>query len=503
MAVADASAGRESRHLAIALLIVAAGALLRGVFAVLVPLFEVESYYWLWSRELAWGYYDHPPMLALVMNLSPLLDDSALGLRIGHLLLSTLGSLVFYAFCLRWLTPRAALASLFALQLMPFWLPFGVVATTDGPLLFFWSLALLGFQAAVSRGGAGRWLAAGVATGLVILSKYNGALLLPAFFVFLLLDREGRRLLRSPGPWLAVAVAIAMLVPNQLWNATHGSDANLRPFHEGLELAQAPRNLLRFAVLPFILMTPLVAWAWLRQSWAGLRDGRLLTDGGFRLAVCASWLPLAAFALVATVTEIHAQWIVPCLVTALPLAFENLGSPGAKGVSPRFLRVALASTAVLFVAGLGFVAIVFLTAHHEGSGRPHGLARLAVEVRGWSELGERMEAEIAQRANGQPVFVMGAGHHLAARLEWMVRGHQPSHCLDPDRGNQYNLWQRDREFVGWDALFADKYDSESDIRLLESACGSIERLAPVTMTMGGAPFQRFSLTWCHDFRGLP
>ena len=60
MAVADASAGRESRHLAIALLIVAAGALLRGAFAILVPLFEVESYYWLWSRELAWGYYDHP-----------------------------------------------------------------------------------------------------------------------------------------------------------------------------------------------------------------------------------------------------------------------------------------------------------------------------------------------------------------------------------------------------------------------------------------------------------
>jgi dolichol-phosphate mannosyltransferase len=156
----------DRRHLAIALGIVAAGALLRGAFAILVPLFEVESYYWLWSRELAWGYYDHPPMLALVMSLSPLLDDSALGLRVGHLLLSTLGSLFFYGFCLRWLTPRAALASLFALQLMPFWLPFGVVATTDGPLLFFWSLALLGFQAAVARGGIGLWLAAGVATGL-------------------------------------------------------------------------------------------------------------------------------------------------------------------------------------------------------------------------------------------------------------------------------------------------------------------------------------------------
>jgi len=493
----------ESRHLAIALLIVAAGTLLRAALAALVPLFEAEAYYWLWSRELAWGYYDHPPMVALLMSLSPLLEDSALGLRLGHVLISTLGSLAFYAFCLRWVNPGAALASLFALQLLPFWLPFGVAATPDGPLLAFWCLALLAFQLAVARGGAACWLAAGVATGLAILSKYNGALLLPAFFVFLLLDREGRRLLRSPWPWLAVAVAIAMLIPNQLWNSTHGSDANLRPFHAGLELVRAPRNLAAFAALPFLLLTPLVAWAWLRQSWVGIRNGRLATDPGFRLAACASWLPLAAFAVVALVTEIHGQWIVPCLVTALPLAFENLGRPGAAGLSPRFLRGALASTAVFLVAVLGVVAIIFLTAHHEGAGRPRGVTRLAVEPQGWSELGERIEAEIAQRANGRPVVLTAPSHHLAARMEWLVRGRHPSHCLDPERGNQYNLWRRDREFVGWQSLFVDKYDSERDFRFLEQACGSFERLEPVTMTMGGAPFVRFNLIWCHDFRGMP
>jgi 4-amino-4-deoxy-L-arabinose transferase-like glycosyltransferase len=492
----------ESRHLTIALLIVAAGMLLRAAFAAGVPLFEAEAYYWLWSRELAWGYYDHPPMVAVLMSLSPLLDDSALGLRLGHVLISTLGSLAFYAFCLRWLTPGAALASLLALQLVPLWLPFGVAATPDGPLLAFWCLSLLAFQVAVSRGGAARWLAAGVATGLTMLSKYNGALLLPAFFAYLLLDRGGRRLLRSPGPWLAVAVAVAMMVPNQLWNASHGSDANLRPFHAGLELAGAPRNLAAFAGLPFFLLTPLVAWAWLRQSWLGIRSGRLSADPGFRLAVCASWLPLSAFAVVAIVTEIHAQWIVPCLVTAVPLAFENLGRAGA-GLSPRFLRGALVSTAVFLVAALGAVAIIFLTASHEGGGRPRGVTRLAVEPQGWSELGERIEAEIAQRSDGRPVVLTAPSHHLAARMEWLVRGRHPSHCVDPERGNQYELWRRDREFAGGQSLFADKYDSERDFRFLEQACGSFERLEPVTISMGGAPFVRFNLLWCHDFRGLP
>jgi 4-amino-4-deoxy-L-arabinose transferase-like glycosyltransferase len=493
---------RSSRHLAIALLIVAAGALLRATIASLLPIFEAESYYWLWSRELAWGYFDHPPMVALAMSLSPILDDSPLGLRLGHLLLSTFGSLLFYALCLRWLTPVAALASLLALQFLPFWMPFGVAATPDGPLLAFWCLALLAFEAAVSRGGAARWLAAGVATGLTLLSKYNGALLLPAFFAFLLLDREGRRRLRTPGPWLALAVAIAIFFPNQLWNWTHGSDANLRPFHAGLELAKAPEQLVAFAALPFILLTPLLAWAWIRQSWVGIRSGRLSTDRGFRLAACASWLPLSAFAVVAIVTEIHAQWIVPCLVTALPLALENLGGTGA-GLSPRFLRGALASAAVLVVAALGAVAIASFFASHEGPGRPRGIARLAVEPRGWTELGERVEAEIAERANGRPVVLTAPTHHLAARLEWLVRGRHPSHTIDPARANQYWLWRRDRDFAGWEALFVDKYASESDLRLLEQACGSVERLAPVTTSLGGAPFVRFTLTWCHDFRPLP
>jgi 4-amino-4-deoxy-L-arabinose transferase-like glycosyltransferase len=27
-----------------------------------------EAYYWMWSKHLAFGYYDHPPMVALVIR---------------------------------------------------------------------------------------------------------------------------------------------------------------------------------------------------------------------------------------------------------------------------------------------------------------------------------------------------------------------------------------------------------------------------------------------------
>src|SRR5260221_10504269 len=47
-----------------ALLITLAGTLVRLFFGMLLSPFPDETYYWDWSRHLAFGYYDHPPVIA-------------------------------------------------------------------------------------------------------------------------------------------------------------------------------------------------------------------------------------------------------------------------------------------------------------------------------------------------------------------------------------------------------------------------------------------------------
>ena len=42
---------------------------LRLVAAAFTPLTFDEAYYWMWSKHLAGGYYDHPPMVAIVIRL--------------------------------------------------------------------------------------------------------------------------------------------------------------------------------------------------------------------------------------------------------------------------------------------------------------------------------------------------------------------------------------------------------------------------------------------------
>src|SRR3984885_16193892 len=61
--------------------------LLRLVRAAYTPLTFDEAYYWMWSKHLAFGYYDHPPMVALVIRAGTwLAGDTEFGVRLVSIL---------------------------------------------------------------------------------------------------------------------------------------------------------------------------------------------------------------------------------------------------------------------------------------------------------------------------------------------------------------------------------------------------------------------------------
>src|ERR1700676_433527 len=62
---------------------------LRLAAAAWTPLTFDEAYYWMWSKHLAGGYYDHPPMVALVIRLGTMLaGDTELGVRLVSIVLA-------------------------------------------------------------------------------------------------------------------------------------------------------------------------------------------------------------------------------------------------------------------------------------------------------------------------------------------------------------------------------------------------------------------------------
>ena len=57
--------------------------------AALSPLDPDETYYWMYADRLDWGYFDHPPAVALLVSMGKDWLPGALGLRFGHVLTGT------------------------------------------------------------------------------------------------------------------------------------------------------------------------------------------------------------------------------------------------------------------------------------------------------------------------------------------------------------------------------------------------------------------------------
>ena len=189
----------------------------RLVAAWLLPVTQDEAYYIDWASRLDWGYFDHPPGVALLAIGSWLAPASALAGRLGNLLAATLTLWVLirlYRAC--GLSPRQQFLALVVTAATFGGLVSGVLATPDTPLALAWALALHEALAAL-RGDRRRWVTAGLATGLGLLGKYGMALIGPVFlWAILWADPKA---LRTPWPYLGALAALLVFAPNLVWNA--------------------------------------------------------------------------------------------------------------------------------------------------------------------------------------------------------------------------------------------------------------------------------------------
>lgn len=179
-----------------------------------------EAYYHIFAQNLAWGYYDHPPMTALLVWLGESLFAGELGVRFFFVLLQPLYLYIFW----RVISPKGATRSdaelfvmicsaMLVLQL------YGLIAVPDGPLLFFTAMFLLTFKH-FTESKRWAWLTMGLSLGLLALSKYHGALVL----LFALAANVGW-FMRNPRKIgklvLSGVVALAVIVPHLWWQHQH------------------------------------------------------------------------------------------------------------------------------------------------------------------------------------------------------------------------------------------------------------------------------------------
>jgi Dolichyl-phosphate-mannose-protein mannosyltransferase len=130
---------------------------------------------------------------------------------------------VLIAFVAVWATARplvgavGALVAVLIIDGMHYFQYTAVKFNHDVIQLPFWGLAGYAFHAALKRGRVAHWLLLGFCFGGALWAKYFVVVLAAPYALFMIFDRDARRALATPGPWLAVVVALIIALPHVIW----------------------------------------------------------------------------------------------------------------------------------------------------------------------------------------------------------------------------------------------------------------------------------------------
>lgn len=209
----DLSIAQQRRIGLVALLYWLAWSLLPPLLSSSLPLDVVESI--AWGREWQWGYYKHPPLAPWVLYGFYWLFGS-----VGPFLLSQL--CIALTLWLVWLTGRRLLSPERAL--LGTLLTMGVAYYTRPALEFnhniaqmpIWPALAYALLLALQEGKLRHWLLLGLVAGLGLLIKYSVVIALAVLFLYVQVTPQ-RRVFARIGPWLAMAVMLALLAPHVHW----------------------------------------------------------------------------------------------------------------------------------------------------------------------------------------------------------------------------------------------------------------------------------------------
>lgn len=253
------------------------GLLVRSFIAFLLPPGFDEAYYYLYTQNLHWSYFDHPLMVAYTTGFGVWLtgEVSQFTIRLGPLLLYV-GSLIFlYLTSARLFSVKAGVMTVAIASLIPiFVVGFGVMTLPDSPLIFFWSATLYVASTEFFRHAdyrpSYRLAIMGLLVGLACLSKYHGLAIGFGLVAFCLTSRNHRIAFRSPWTLLATTLFLVAISPIIIWNLQHDW-VSLR-YQSGRAVPDRGYNLLE------LLSTFLIGVAYLFPTfgfplwWVSLRE---------------------------------------------------------------------------------------------------------------------------------------------------------------------------------------------------------------------------------------
>jgi hypothetical protein len=227
--------------------------------AFLTPLNADEAYYWMYSKYLSWGYFDHPPMIALIIRIGYSLFHNELGVRFLVVVSQVVALWIIREIINEEQSLKKGTLYLFMMlvAILPVFNIYGFIAAPDAPLLFFTAVFLLLYNGFLKEENWRNTLLLGVSMACLVYSKYHGALLI----IFVILSNL--KLLKSPKFYIASILALILFMPHILWQ--YSNDFPSVKYHlvdriSGFVIGNVPQYLLNLLLIHNPLILPVCIW---------------------------------------------------------------------------------------------------------------------------------------------------------------------------------------------------------------------------------------------------
>lgn len=284
------------------------------VQAGLTPLNKDEAYYWMYSKYLAWGYFDHPPMIALMIRVGYLFFHNELGVRLMVIISQIAALLIIWS-----LTDEEqrkgkgnALIFIMLVAILPVFNIYGFIATPDAPLILFSAVFLLCYKRFLNAENRQNTLLLGLSMAALMYSKYHGGLLI------LLVILSNLRLLKSPRFYMASILALILFLPHLFWQYSNGFPSfkyHLVERVSAFNAGNVPEYLMNLLVIqnPFIL--PICIWLIIKHK----------AKNKFERALNYNFTGVIVFFFIASFRyHIEPQWTALISVPMIIILFNKL-----------------------------------------------------------------------------------------------------------------------------------------------------------------------------------
>lgn len=393
-------------------------------------LFDDEAYYWIYAQFPDWGYFDHPPIIALFIKAGYAIFPNELGVRffivilntatifLTHQLLAKKDDYLFYAI----------VCSIAVVQIG------GIIAVPDIPLLFFVTLFFWLYRRFTEHMSILRAVFLGLSVAFMLYSKYHGLL------IVLCTLASNPTLFTRYQTYVVMAVALLTFTPHLYWQYTHGFPSIQFHLFERSANSYDIRLTIEYLAGQLALAGPFMGWLLLKAAFDYKPDAAVERALKYTLIGFYGFFLLSSFR-----SRIEANWTVPAFVALIVLSHQYL----LREASWRsWLYKSLPITLIFVLLLRIYMFPLVPRANWFPKDEFH-------DNKSWVK-------EIKDRAQGLPVVFIGSYQHAS---KYWFYAQTPTFSMNniEYRRNNYNFWPIEDSMIGKKVLVVGVYDSVAQI----------------------------------------